>query len=275
MTENPAEHPTEHPTEHPGEHPAEHPAEHPPTLVLIHGLGATAGVWDGLVRRLDWPGRVLVPDLPGHGGAAWTGDYTLGALAAAVAAHCHQGERAMIVGHSLGGAVGVALASGWFRPDVVGVLGLGIKVRWSADDVAGMAAVAARGVRWFPTREDAAERFLRMAGLAGVSGPDGEVGTDHPAVVTGVTAGEGADAGRWRLTQDPATFAQVPLDMAQLLAAARCPVVLGAGAADAMCPLGDLQAFVPHPVLAPARGHNVQVEDPDWVLDRLRHLLAG
>ena len=43
-----------------------------PVLLLLHGLGATADVWDGwrplLAER--WPGRWLAPDLPGHGGSA-------------------------------------------------------------------------------------------------------------------------------------------------------------------------------------------------------------
>jgi pimeloyl-ACP methyl ester carboxylesterase len=40
-----------------------------PVLLLLHGLGATGGVWQGwrplLARR--WPGHWLAPDLPGHG----------------------------------------------------------------------------------------------------------------------------------------------------------------------------------------------------------------
>ena len=40
-----------------------------PTLLLLHGLGATAGVWADLVSELEWPGRVIAPDLAGHGRA--------------------------------------------------------------------------------------------------------------------------------------------------------------------------------------------------------------
>ncbi len=233
-----------------------------PSLLLIHGLGATAGVWADLVAELGWTGRVIVPDLPGHGSAGWSGDYTVGSLAASVSSHCDNGEEMIIVGHSLGGAVAVALASGFFRPVAKAVLGLGIKVAWSDADVAGMAKVAAKGSRWFDSRDEAVDRFLLQAGLGGIAGPD------HPAVENAVAE----EAGRWRTAQDPATFAQRPLDMRALMDAARCPVELGAGDGDAMVSEGDLAAYVHQPKIAVGAGHNVQVENPGWVADLIRQL---
>ena len=233
-----------------------------PSLLLIHGLGATAGVWADLQAQLDWPGRVIVPDLPGHGSSPWSGDYTLGALAAGVAGHCRQDERVLVVGHSLGGCVALCLASGFFRPAVAGVVGVGVKIAWSDDDVAGMARVAAKGVRWFDTRAEAADRFLLQAGLQGI------VDHDHPAVSDAVVGQDG----RWRVAQDPATFAQRPVDMPGLMAAARCPVVLGAGEHDAMVTRADLADHTERPRIAAGRGHNVQVEDPAWVAGLLAEL---
>lgn len=227
-----------------------------PTLLLLHGLGATSGVWADVEARLDWPGRIVAPDLAGHGAAPWCDDYSLGALAAGVSAQCQPGEETIIVGHSLGGGVGICLASGFFRPTVRTVIGLGVKVAWTDDDVAGMAKVAARGVRWFDSKQEAVERFLRQSGLAGI------VDHDHPAVENAVVAQDG----RWRVAQDPATFAQSALEMPLLQRAARCPVVLGAGQSDAMSTEADLARYVNQPQIAPGRGHNVQVEDPDWVV---------
>lgn len=233
-----------------------------PSLLLLHGLGATPGVWRDLEAGIEWPGRIITPTLPGHGNGPWTGDYTLGSLAAAVSAACEPAEPVVIGGHSLGGAVGLCLASGLFRPDVIAVVGIGVKVRWSDDDVAGMAKVAQRGVRWFESRTEAVERYLRQAGL------DGLVDHDHEAVVDAVAE----DDGRWRVSQDPMTFAQRPVDTAGLLSAARCRVVLGAGSGDAMSSEEDLGAFVDEPRIAEGRGHNVQVEDPGWVIDLLREV---
>jgi hypothetical protein len=58
-----------------------------PLLILLHGLGATAEVWEGWRPLLEerWPGRWLAPDLPGHGGSAPLARYSFGSLAAAVA----------------------------------------------------------------------------------------------------------------------------------------------------------------------------------------------
>ncbi|MDH3679038.1 MAG: alpha/beta fold hydrolase [Acidimicrobiia bacterium] len=229
-----------------------------PKLLLLHGLGATAGVWPAVVAAVAWPGPVSTPDLPGHGTAPWTGSYTLHALAGEIGGRLGDDEPVLIVGHSLGGAVGLELASGRYRPRVTGVVGIGIKTTWTDDDVAGMARVAERGVRWFDSRADAADRLRRQAGL------DGLVDDDHPAVTSGVVE-DPSGSGRWRPAQDPATFAQQPLDLAELLDAAQCPVILGAGEHDAMATRSELSAFTTEPRIAAGRGHNVHVEDPAWV----------
>jgi len=228
-----------------------------PTLLLMHGLGASSGVWVDVLDQLDWPGRVINTDLPGHGLAPAADDYTMGALAAGVAANCDNGEEIIAVGHSLGGCVALCLASGFFRPVVKSAVCVGPKIVWTDTDLAIMGKVAAKGVRWFDTREEAAERFLVQAGLTGV------VTIDHASVETGVSLRDG----RWRVTQDPATFAQRPVDTAGLVAAAKCPVILGAGEHDTMVSRDDLAAHVPDPRIAPGCAHNVQLEDPAWFVD--------
>lgn len=239
-----------------------------PTLLLIHGLGATKGVWSGVLDELAWPGRVIVPDLPGHGAASWTGDYSVGALAASVSGHCEPGEEVVVLGHSLGGAVGLCLASGFFRPEVQLAIGLGIKVNWSAEDVAGVAKVAAKGVRWFETKAEAEVRFLLQSGLAAV-------GPEHPIAISAtVDAVASGDEG-WRVAQDPATFAQKALDTAGLVAAATAPVILGAGSEDQMVTEDELATYLSGPRMAAGRGHNVHVEDPGWVAGLVRELIEN
>ncbi len=78
-----------------------------------------------------------------------------------------------------------------------------------------------------------------------------------------------SERGQWRVSQDPVTFAQRPLDMARLMAAATCPVVLGAGEHDGLVSRTDLAVYVDQPRIAPDRGHNVQVEDPEWVMSQI------
>src|SRR6201999_230570 len=130
-----------------------------PVLLLLHGLGATGEVWDGLVPELNerWPGTVLVPDLPGHGRSSPLPRYSFGALASVVASSLPAGPVA-VLGHSLGGVVGLTLASGWFGVSVPAVCGLGIKVRWSPEELAKAAELAARPAKLFGTREEAMDR---------------------------------------------------------------------------------------------------------------------
>lgn len=235
-----------------------------PALLLLHGLGATADVWQPLQAHLDttWPGRWAAPDLPGHGGAPRLERYSFGALAAAAAAEVVEpGERVVVLGHSLGGVVGLALASGWFGVDVIGVIGLGIKVAWTHDELAKARALAARPATWFDTKDQAVQRHLLVSGLAGLVSPD------DPAVDRALaTEGE-----RWRLALDARVFGMRAPDLPGLLAAARCPVVLARGERDPMVTPAQLGGLVRDARSISGAGHNAHVEDPPGVAD----LLAG
>ena len=117
-----------------------------PLLVLLHGLGATGDVWlrwwPLLAQR--WPGRWIAPDLPGHGGSTPLAAYTFDGFAGAVACVVQPSARVVVLGHSLGGVVGLALASGRFAAAVQAVIGLGIKVVWTDEDLDRARAVAQR-----------------------------------------------------------------------------------------------------------------------------------
>ena len=78
--------------------------------------------------------------------------------------------------------------------------------------------------------------------------------------------------GQWRVTQDPNTFAQRPVDPAGLVGAANCPVILGAGQNDAMVSFDDMVAHVPNPRIATGAGHNVQVDNPTWVVSLIHEV---
>src|SRR5215831_20576290 len=141
-----------------------------PVLVLLHGLGATGDVWAGwwplLARR--WPGRWLAPDLPGHGSSPPLAAYTFDGFAAAVAGIVQPGTPVVVLGHSLGGVVGLALAGGGSGVPVRAVIGLGIKVVWTDEDLERARAMAQRPVAWFASRDEAAARYLRVSGLGGL-----------------------------------------------------------------------------------------------------------
>lgn len=219
--------------------------------LLLHGLGATGAVWRGADGT--------APDLPGHGGAAWDAPYSFTRHAEAVLPLLGD-EPVTVIGHSMGGVVGLVLAA--MAPDRVRqVVGLGIKVSWPPEDVARAAAMADRPVATYDTRAEAVDRFLRVSGLVGL------VPADDPlvdgAVVDRSAVGEGSG---WRLAQDPRTFGVGVPDMAALLAAVACPVVLARGEHDPMVSHEQLAALVADPVTMPGLGHNAHVEDPAAVL---------
>jgi pimeloyl-ACP methyl ester carboxylesterase len=239
----------------------------PPQLLLLHGLGASAEIWDGMLESAPdrWPGRVLAPDLPGHGRSAPLERYSFTALAAEVEHGVGLDDGFVALGHSLGGVVALVFAGERSGPRPAAVGGLGIKVAWSDEDLGRAAALAARDVQWFDTYEEALARHLRVSGLEGLVAPD------HPAA----TAGVRAVSGRYRLALDNGAFGVGPPDMEGLLAAARCPVTLARGERDPLNTDDELRALVADPVTLPGLGHNAHVEDPDAVWALLAGTLSG
>ncbi|WP_370950216.1 alpha/beta fold hydrolase [Amycolatopsis sp. cg5] len=234
-----------------------------PTLLLLHGLGATGEVWNGFETHLreSWQGSWIVPDLPGHGRSEPLARYTFGGLAAAVAAEL-PGSEIIVLGHSLGGVLGLTLASGWFGVPVRAVCGLGIKVEWTPDDLAKAAAVAAKPARVFATREEAAERWLKVAGLFGLWD------NSSPLISPGLVSGEDG----WRTALDPLAFAVGAPDMHGLISVSKGQVLLAAGENDPMSPETHLRDFGVDFAVLPNLGHNAHVEAPDAVLALLnRH----
>jgi pimeloyl-ACP methyl ester carboxylesterase len=235
-----------------------------PVLVLLHGLGATGDVWNGwrpwLARR--WPGSWLAPDLPGHGGSRPLPEYTFDNLAVAVAGTVGPDARVVVLGHSLGGVVGLALASGRFSVPVQAAIGLGIKVAWSGEDLQRAQAAAGRSPAWFGSREEAAARYLRVSGLAGLL----------PADDRAVDAGLREQDHKWRLAMDPAAFAVGAPDMKRLLARSRAPVILARGENDPMSTDEQLARLGAPMVTLPGLGHNAHVESPELSIALLSHL---
>src|SRR3954470_10248706 len=81
-----------------------------PVIALLHGLGGAASNWTAVAPALAERARVVVPELPGHGGSA--------ALPAPVPTLDAYADRvvgvldapSVVAGHSLGGLVALRLA---------------------------------------------------------------------------------------------------------------------------------------------------------------------
>lgn len=236
------------------------------TVLLLHGVGATGAVWQGVTRVLAERGAVrwVAADLGGHGGSSWCPRYSVGQLAAQLADVVNDSRELWIVGHSLGAYVALALASGWFGIRVQGVLGIGPKVNWPHADLEAARELAARPVRWYPTEPEAWARYRRVAG----------VGQDIAPVDATLARGIVHTEQGWRLAQDPRTFAAAGASFATLAASAVGRVLLARGARDPMVSLEELRAQAREACDIPGAGHNAHIEEPRAVVGLLDRLQA-
>ncbi|WP_019946273.1 alpha/beta fold hydrolase [Hymenobacter aerophilus] len=84
-----------------------------PTLVFLHGFAESPEIWTSFTRDFPARYRVLTPALPGHGSNPGPViDYSMEAQARAVLQQLDAAgaEKVVLVGHSMGGYVALALA---------------------------------------------------------------------------------------------------------------------------------------------------------------------
>ena len=228
-------------------------------LVLLHGMGANASVWERLLSIVErsWSGRWLAPDLRGHGRSVREGPYGIGAHAADVAAlvESEAPGPVTLVGHSFGGAVAALVATGWFGPRVSGVAAFGVKIEWTEPEIEKARSLAEHPAPAFATREEATERYLRISGLAGLA--------DQSSATA--AAGVIAVDGRFQVAMDPRAYGAVGPSIAGLLRLAAVPLRLAAGERDPMVTLEQMQRIDPAAQLFAGVGHNAHWEAPDGV----------
>lgn len=238
--------------------------------MLLHGLGATRQVWKAMLEQVvaRRNGSWSAPDLRGHGQSAHAQDYSLECHASDVAeliSETGEWNEVTVLGHSMGGAVALALASGRFGFMPARVFGLGIKVRWNSEELAGLHTLAASPVRIFATQDEAVGRYLRVSGLNGLFAPD------SPEAKAGIIHEETG----WRLACDPATARVGAPPMEELLTAARCPIHLARGERDALVTLQQLREYDPDATNLAGAGHNAMVETPNAVWSWLLSCMNG
>src|SRR5262245_15672292 len=96
--------------------PAPDQSASPSPLMLVHGAGSSSVVWIDVLRRIAPGRRPIAPDLPGHGQSdPWHDEPSIEGYRDAVGTVCANlgVRRAVLVGHSMGGAVALACALAW------------------------------------------------------------------------------------------------------------------------------------------------------------------
>lgn len=224
-----------------------------PLLLLLHGLGATAAVWSRFIVHVEqnWQGRWLAPDLPGHGASGRLGRYGLKDYAAALSPIIRDEEDVWIIGHSLGGAIALELASNAFDFAIAGAYGIGIKTSWDDGELSRFAAISERQPKAFMERSAAEAHHAKSSGLAGSAAAPVNL-------ARGVTCTEAG----WCVAMDMRAYTIEPPPMEKLVDAARCEIHLARGETDPMVTLDQLRSYDPQAKDIPAAGHNVMIDQP-------------
>ncbi len=222
----------------------------PPDFLCIHGLVDGLEIWERMAAPLAQRGRVVRYDQRGHGastappGPCRRSDLADDAVAVLDALGI---ERAVWVGHSLGGVV--AMTAALDHPErVAGLILIGTASQCS-EKVAG----------WY-------ERIARAGERDGCDGLARAIyGEDSPGRVRGDARGiAGVTRALVSLFDDPLT---------PRLGAIRCPVLLVVGERDPMGPKASaiIREQIPDATLqiVPERGHWLHVEVPDVLVRAL------
>ena len=86
-------------------------------LVLIHGFGEDGNIWQKQVEVLKDHFQLIVPDLPGSGKSEMIEDMSIDGMAEVIKAILEMvtKKEAMVIGHSMGGYITLALAEKYPR----------------------------------------------------------------------------------------------------------------------------------------------------------------
>jgi pimeloyl-ACP methyl ester carboxylesterase len=244
-------------------------------VMLVHGLGGAAANWLALAPLLVPGRRLIVPELPGHGGSEpLPAAPSLNAYADRLAPLLH--EPAAVVGHSLGGAIALRLAirhqdrvRALVLAGSAGISSGSRRARYSLT----MTGLLKPGKRIAPHRRRVAQSALLKTivfGRWGASDPPALSAELAEAFLAGPARHtDTVSAARALMRDDPRT------DLDRV----RCPTFLLWGARDHQLPIGDAFEYARR-LRAPLRaiadcGHLLIAERPEACADAIGEFLAA
>jgi len=239
-------------------------------LVLVHGFPLDHTSWDALLPHLEGQADVILPDLRGlgqsdfnHSGAP-EGAYTVADMAADIVGllDALKVEKAVVVGHSMGGYVTLAFARAY--PQRLAGLGL-ISTQVLPD------APERKAGRYATAEQVAAQGVVVVADAMApkLSANPEQIPMLREMILRQPAAG---------VIGALKAMAERP-DSTQLITTFKFPVAIVHGLADALIPVDrsrEMKAFLPQAVLTelPGVGHSPMLEAPLETADALKKILA-
>ncbi|HLY95014.1 MAG TPA: alpha/beta fold hydrolase [Gaiellaceae bacterium] len=249
-----------------------------PPVVLVHGLGGAAPNWRLIAPDLARDHRVLIPELPGHGGSDALHAATLDPFADAVLAvlDAEGAVPAAWVGHSLGGSV--ALRAALRRPDAVRGVVLVAAAGITSTTNTRIATATMHGFVRAGKVVTLQRRRLARSPL-GRTLAFGYWGVADPVALEPEMAEAFLEGPSRHTNTSVASRALVATDSRLELDRVQCPCLCLWGVRDNWVPLADGFEYARR-LRAPLRtiadcGHLLIGERPDAVLRAIREFLAG
>jgi pimeloyl-ACP methyl ester carboxylesterase len=247
-----------------------------PTVVLLHGIAASIYTWRHVLPALSADFDVVALDLPGFGYSAQPPDLTLGLYPRVV-----QGlldrlgiEKAVLVGHSLGGAVAVTVAAE--APEGVGGLVLVDAAGFNLDTADRPFLLRLAGTVPAPLLDALPRRRLVRAGLRQVFHDDSKVTDEVVEEYLAPLSRPGAMASFRSLlaARDPGAARRVR----EAIEGVRVPTLIVWGRQDAWTPVAHAGRFaeaIPgsRVEILDGCGHVPQEERPEELVRLLRGFL--
>jgi 3-oxoadipate enol-lactonase len=235
-------------------------------IILLHGFPLNHTIWQEVVTLLGEDFRVITPDLRGHGRSDCPeGSYTMTLIAKDIAGLMDRFgvEKAVVVGHSMGGYAALAFALAF------------------PERLAGLGLVATQAAADTPERKAgryASIEVVKRAGVQEMANSMSERLTTRPDLIPAIramilsTRPEGVIGSLLGLAERS--------DLTGQLASIQVPALVVAGDADRVNPIErsrEMAMLLPHATLVviPGAGHMPMMEAPKVVADGLKGLISS
>ncbi|MDQ6649146.1 MAG: alpha/beta hydrolase [Actinomycetota bacterium] len=260
-----------------------------PTVVLAHGWTCTGRYWTPQIRALAGVARVVVYDQRGHGESALPAGGSLGPdqlaedLAAVLATTVPAGERAVLVGHSMG-AMGIVAWAGKAPEDVARRAHAALLVNTGVGDLVSESLLLRLPSGWHRTRALSGRLLMSSAAPTGRLSPITRRAVRYATLSRSATPAQVEFCARIilgcpRRTRAGWGAALTRLDLQQALSRLDVPTSVIAGTEDRLTPpvlARKLAAGLPKPerfVTLEGVGHMSTVEAAPMVTAEIRRLL--